>query len=1758
MGREKRKTRLNKGESGDFIGFGAFAAPAPSIDSNTSSNSRQVGSSLTLSPVYTGSESALTVLFQRIGQKRDATTKTKALRELQDYFADGSHPKKSQVDALSHFLYLYHSKLHYDNTAKVRASCLNCCRQACMRLPKAWKVLCEQQQPELLGMMLCARADTAADVRLAANQLAEAIQNFKEDHDLDLELAEGVWDYVKRILSYGKSKAMYEDLFQKKEISTFSTLSEQQKEDLEERFERIVGTTLGGIQLYMQQHPNKTPQGHNTFDNTKFLWKTLSSPKGPLRRHTYSLLATVCQKSAALIDQDKISKLISQSLSSEKEPSNIPTLLETLLSFVAHVPSDKRTATITLYTKPLAKMFKRGCYGATQWAPVVLPVIALLPQDEQPSVLTSVWEGRTHLVGVADSLKVVEAVAETATFLLLQKTHDLSVVIAQCWLKSIQGYLTMSNTTAGPAGMALKSLCRTLARDLNQLDQASHLKPESAICHMKEFFWQDGLMKIVLQKNVDNQHLSSLLTHLTANKESSDGKSLKSTTILHLSPVLKAKFKALLEQCQGASSRVPSLDIYELWSAILNHLPVNQILEPSKIEKFVVNDLLRWMVIHTSTLSEQVNEELAKQDFKLFRLCCSSISSPNDLWNSVLRELVAAKCDLQCLVVGLELLANNDGCTSINQVRSPVLEDLCIQVAKEAVEPHQFHPVDSMGEEEESDATDMLHEYHRVTTTFLQTCAGLGTIEEPLISNSTIQTWVDCACPDDILVTRDANPVLETLIGLTRMSGTLDDQTAHRSLLQTWRQGDSLWYEVVVPWLTDKEQLKVFVDSASNEIRILLKQITSMRDNRLSEMWSNRAVRLLNICRNTSKEALPAPSLSLVGMGDLDLWRKNEEMGAKSLVAQCLVKFIAQLDGAKDRWKVFSNSNTDPIELFIHILISLSEASTDALNAYSSQQRKDVCGSLLLEMGGKDMEFSFVERLIEKCTSIMVIRMSGSDTKKRLHREIAVLSQLVGLILSPIRPTSADQLVDTLELDQVLEGDNVWYITNPEEPSIREECTISKIHTDLPNEVYFTIKFQRDGLTQERQTIGDRLRAQSAASTPDKTSSDGTVAVQTVTGVDLSRRETLVKTIVNELVTPLSESWTQVEYELLNIVISQCGIFGQRGIGSLHYSIFKKLVDIQSSLRDYLGERSGETKPIVAMLWQLSLALGYGCNTFPSQWNLALIGFDPSDSISAIQSYFESNIDCDPTLERAAAVWLTVSASHLAAKEQRDEALCLLFRLAAGLFSRTSEEEGFHSDHFIALRAIMVAQLESHQVEIGESIIQDSEAEALREMVKAFATKWENHSITCPPQDSWSETNAQTWCSLPICASVIEASLNHRMQLIASASRQNIDHLVRALYVDSKRWYAMRFLDALVDERVPLHDDSENVVTESTTKRLRKWCEGLIEEEAEELEEDVETVAQWVPKEIMNELESLIETEAINIDDNAVCSILSCWLVFLRIVDAAASKDNMNRLALTSYVSKCRTVDKIFDLIVLYGNIGGDRKVKLDDILDLHEILRDNSSSAVSKLAALSAFRTVEVFPTLSKNWWEMLCPKFWSQAVREFVERKVSPEILRCELDRMKQTSSFGEMNVKGSLVSREIQATYLQDDFTLSVIIKVPLAFPFRRAEVDCSRTLGVPENRWKRWSLQITQMLNNQGGTLKDALMLWKENVDKEFEGIEPCPVCYSVLHVKTHKLPDMECKTCHNRFHHDCLTQWFRSSGKSACVLCQQPWSGTRVQ
>jgi len=699
---------------------------------------------------------------------------------------------------------------------------------------------------------------------------------------------------------------------------------------------------------------------------------------------------------------------------------------------------------------------------------------------------------------------------------------------------------------------------------------------------------------------------------------------------------------------------------------------------------------------------------------------------------------------------------------------------------------------------------------------------------------------------------------------------------------------------------------------------------------------------------------------------------------------------------------------------------------------------------------------------------------------------------------------------------------------------------------------------------------------------------------------------------------------------------------------------------------------------LLSLLWLMSYAFGFGMNVPASKWATQLLSVGVggglnsntnslSDTITmllTILEYYNNNeedgeedtttmtmtatmkmeIDC------AMTAWLSVSCSSLSSsiayssltgdnninlqndmnRQVQNNSYSLLFQLSARLLlsnydnnhADDDNNDGFDSLHYIALRAIEVGQLESHKSKQGESILEDSEAEAITELIKVFSSQWKSTSstsnITTTTMTTMMHSSTPTsstcnsssnWNALPVFHSIMMNTLRTRQNLIAIGSRQCLNELAKCLYDPHKQYYAVQIFQTYAEAGRPLilldddnNDDDDNddddLINPKTLQRLDVWAKDLLQNEADELEDDIASVAHWVCKELMNDMESWHDNEIDDDDDDdddnddsnnntiIACGRMLSWLSILNIADAATSKDSVNRLAFTSYVSRCKAVDAMMNLAINYGNVAGNssdhhyrnrnrnrnQKVQLDVVIPMKDILQqqqyDSSSSSssnyvslsLSKLAARVIYRSVEVFPTLSKNWWDDSasgCPTYLTQTVKEFVETQVSPDILHHAVKSVKNAIAFGEMKVMGSSVSREVTATYVQDDFTLSVVIKLPLSYPFRRAEVDCSKTLGVPMSRWKRWSLQITQMLNNQGGTIKDALLLWKDNVDKEFEGIEPCPVCYSVLHVKSHKLPNMACKTCHNHFHSDCLFEWFKSSGKSACVICQQPWSGTRI-
>ncbi|KAG5190248.1 hypothetical protein JKP88DRAFT_299259, partial [Tribonema minus] len=171
---------------------------------------------------------------------------------------------------------------------------------------------------------------------------------------------------------------------------------------------------------------------------------------------------------------------------------------------------------------------------------------------------------------------------------------------------------------------------------------------------------------------------------------------------------------------------------------------------------------------------------------------------------------------------------------------------------------------------------------------------------------------------------------------------------------------------------------------------------------------------------------------------------------------------------------------------------------------------------------------------------------------------------------------------------------------------------------------------------------------------------------------------------------------------------------------------------------------------------------------------------------------------------------------------------------------------------------------------------------------------------------------------------------------------------------------------------------------------------------------------------------------------------------------------------------------------------------------------------------------------------------------------RHVTPAIIAREIAHLSSARAGGRWDSEGLAVRAseavgEVVATYVKDESELSMTIRLPPSYPLRAVEVSCARQLGIGEARWRRWVLQIVTLLSVRDGSVLDAVLLWKRNVDKEFEGMEPCVICYSTLHPRDMALPTLACRTCSNRFHPSCLYKWFQTSHKSKCPLCQQTWA-----
>lgn len=155
-------------------------------------------------------------------------------------------------------------------------------------------------------------------------------------------------------------------------------------------------------------------------------------------------------------------------------------------------------------------------------------------------------------------------------------------------------------------------------------------------------------------------------------------------------------------------------------------------------------------------------------------------------------------------------------------------------------------------------------------------------------------------------------------------------------------------------------------------------------------------------------------------------------------------------------------------------------------------------------------------------------------------------------------------------------------------------------------------------------------------------------------------------------------------------------------------------------------------------------------------------------------------------------------------------------------------------------------------------------------------------------------------------------------------------------------------------------------------------------------------------------------------------------------------------------------------------------------------------------------------------------------------------------EVKKIKQKKSEWEVEdfvVNSYPRSQEIIASLLKDETNIEMVISIPDKYPSKQASAKVDKSVKFPKKKIASWELMMKRLLTNHNVGVVKALQLWKANVDKQFDGIDPCPICYYVIHFGTKEMPSKVCRTCKSKFHSSCIHKWFQTSIKTECPMCK---------
>ncbi|XP_058066938.1 E3 ubiquitin-protein ligase listerin [Anopheles bellator] len=205
-------------------------------------------------------------------------------------------------------------------------------------------------------------------------------------------------------------------------------------------------------------------------------------------------------------------------------------------------------------------------------------------------------------------------------------------------------------------------------------------------------------------------------------------------------------------------------------------------------------------------------------------------------------------------------------------------------------------------------------------------------------------------------------------------------------------------------------------------------------------------------------------------------------------------------------------------------------------------------------------------------------------------------------------------------------------------------------------------------------------------------------------------------------------------------------------------------------------------------------------------------------------------------------------------------------------------------------------------------------------------------------------------------------------------------------------------------------------------------------------------------------------------------------------------------------------------------------------------------STKLERYACHLYTQTLRHLPVIVRRWFNGLNHRH-ATIVSKITSNCVSGLLCQEEFQALVERKDRQDnMQIKAHSALRQVTAVYAIDEAKLELQITLPSNFPLGAVTVEGGKQIG-GRLQSRQVVMQLSIFLTHQNGSIWDGLSLWKRNLDRKFEGVEECYVCYSVIHQDTCQLPKLSCKTCKKKFHGPCLYRWFNTSNKSTCPICR---------